>query len=110
MTGTTITVKFHPEMVRAMFDCGKDRTSRLDMLGNIGDTFNLKHPETHEKRTWRIAEINKHPLKEVAMHMYNKEGFISETDFMKFWNRIYPKCNDPNLTVFVHMLKGVSAQ
>lgn len=106
----TIKIKLNPEMIRAMFDCGKDRVSRLDIMGSIGDTFNLKHPETKERQSWEITEIKKHPLKEVAMHMYKKEGFVSEEEFMKFWNRAYPKCNDPNLTVFVHMLKGVGSE
>jgi hypothetical protein len=99
-----ITVKFHPDMVRAMFDCGKDRTSRLDLLGDIGNYFNLKHPDTYEQRYWKITAIDVHPLRYVAMHMYKKEGFVSENDFMQFWNKIYPRCSNPDNSVYVHML------
>lgn len=107
-TSTEITVNFHPEMVRAMFDCGKDRTSRFKKLGKVGDKFTLTHPDTLEQRKWEISEINKHTLGEVAMHMYKKEGFVSEEDFMKFWRKIHPERNNPRAHVYVHMLKGVT--
>lgn len=106
-TYTKIRIKFHPDMIRAMFDCGKDRTSRFKKLGKVGDTFTLTHPETLEQRKWQIAEINQHTLGEVAMHMYKKEGFVSEEDFMKFWNKIHPERNTPKMKVYVHMLKPI---
>lgn len=100
-----ITVKFHPDMIRAMFDCGKDRTSRFKKLGQIGDQFSLIHPETRECRTWEITEITQHTLGKVASYMYNQEGFISEDDFMMFWRKLYPDRNSPGLILHVHMLK-----
>ena len=105
MVAKEIAVKFHPDMIRAMFDCGKDRTSRFKKLGEVGDWFILTHPDTLEKREWQIAAIGKNRLGEVAMHMHKKEGFISEDDFWKFWNRIHPERNTPDLMVFVHMLE-----
>jgi hypothetical protein len=106
-TPTEIKVNFHPEMIRAMFDCGKDRTSRFKKLGKIGDTFTLIHPDTLEQRKWQISEINKHTLGEVAIHMHKKEGFVSEEDFMKFWRKVHPERNNPRAHVYVHMLEGV---
>jgi hypothetical protein len=38
------------------------------------------------------------------MHMHKKEGFVSEEDFMHFWNKTYPNCNNPDNSVYVHML------
>jgi hypothetical protein len=106
-TTPKIRVAFHPEMIRAMFDCGKDRTSRFKKLGEIGDTFTLTHPETLEQRKWQIVEINRHTLGEVATHMHKKEGFVSEEDFMLFWMKIHPERVDPKLKVYVHFLKPV---
>ena len=106
-TYTEIKVPFHNEMIRAMFDCGKDRTSRFKKLGDVGDRFELTHPDTLEQRWWMIDAIQKHPLKNVAMHMYQKEGFISEEDFMRFWVKIHPTRVAPTHQVFVHMLKLV---
>ena len=105
MKQNEITVTFHPEMVRAMFDCGKTQTARLNILGNIGDTFGLTHPDTQEKGSWTIIEITEHPLWYVAMHMHKKEGFVSETDFMRFWKKLYPKTKHSDTTVFVHTVK-----
>ena len=100
-----IKVPFHPEMIRAMFDCGKDRTSRFQKLGKVGDRFTLIHPDTLEQRRWKIIEINRHTLKDVSMHMHKQEGFISEDDFMQFWSKIHPERIDPRLKVYVHLLK-----
>ena len=104
-----ITIKFHPDMIRAMFDCGKDRTSRFKKLGKPGDRFTLTHPDTLEQRKWQISEINQHTLGEVAVHMHKKEGFISEKDFMKFWIKIHPERIDAKLKVYVHLLKPVDS-
>lgn len=105
MKQNEITVKFHPDMVRAMFDCGKNQTARLNILGEVGDLFRLTHPDTQEKGSWVIREINEHPLWYVAMHMHIKEGFVSEDDFMKFWKKLYPKTKHPDTTVFVHTVE-----
>jgi aspartate carbamoyltransferase catalytic subunit len=104
-TNKEITVKFHPDMVRAMFDCGKDMTSRFQKLGKVGDKFTLIHPDTLEQRKWQIIDINRHTLGEVTVHMHKQEGFISEKDFMKFWVKIHPERIDPRLKVYVHILK-----
>jgi hypothetical protein len=106
-TYTQINVPFYNEMIRAMFDCGKDRTSRFKKIGNVGDQFALTHPETMEQRWWMIDAIQKHTLGEVAMHMYKKEGFISEEDFMRFWVKMHPTRVTPTHQVFVHILKPV---
>ena len=104
-----ITVKFHNEMIRAMFDCGKDRTSRFKKLGEVGNQFSLTHPETGESRNWMITEINEQTLGKVASHMYNKEGFVSEEDFMRFWKKLYPTRSSANLLLYVHMLKEIQS-
>jgi hypothetical protein len=100
-----IRVDFHPEMVRAMFDCGKEQASRFRKLGDVGDTFTLTHPDTLEQRKWLIREINQHKLGEVAVHMHKQEGFISEEDFMRFWVKINPEKVDSRMRVYVHFLK-----
>lgn len=105
ITQDQIEVKFHPEMIRAMFDCGKDRTSRFKKLGQVGNKFPLTHPETGECRTWEITDINQQTLGKVASQMYNKEGFVSEEDFMRFWRKLYPTRSSVNLLLYVHMLK-----
>jgi len=104
-----ITVKFHPDMIRALFDCGKDRTSRFRKLGEVGNQFSLTHPETGECRTWAITDISKHTLGKVSAYMYNQEGFISQDDFMQFWMKIYPDRSSPDLMLYVHMLKEIQS-
>ena len=106
-TYTEIIVPFHDEMIRAMFDCEKDRTSRFKKLGQVGDQFVLIHPDTLEQRWWMINAIEKHQLGKVAMHMYQKEGFVSEDDFMRFWSKIHPTRVAPTHQVYVHILKPV---
>jgi hypothetical protein len=104
----TETIDFHPELIRALFDCGKTQTSRITPLGKEGDSFTLQHPETMETRDWQISDINRHTLHEVAMHMYKEEGFISENDFMRFWSKVYPEHLNPQRKVFVHALTPVN--
>lgn len=105
MSQNSITAKLHPEMIRAMFDCGKKQTSRFNRLGNPGDTITLTHPETDEQRSWIITGIPQHTLGHIAMHMYRQEGFISESDFMQFWAKIYPTKCSAELLLDVHLLK-----
>lgn len=104
-----INVVFHPEMIRAMFDCGTDQASRLKPIGVPGNIFSLKHPETFEVRKWEIIDISRHRLEEVAIHMHKREGFVSEEDFLKFWSKIYPEHLDPRKVIVVHMFKLVGA-
>ena len=99
-----ITPAFHNEMIRALFDCGKDRTSRFQKLGKVGDWFTVTHPDTHEQKSWELVKIEKHPLGEIAMHMHKQEGFISEDEFWRYWKKLHPGRNTPDLKVFVHIL------
>lgn len=104
-----IKAQFHPEMIRAMFDCGTNQTSQLKKLGEIGDKFTLNHPETGNRRTWQITDIREQPLGKVATQMYNLEGFVSEEDFMRFWKKCNSSHSSTNMLIYVHMLKELKS-
>jgi hypothetical protein len=79
----------------------KSATSRTKAYGNPGDEFEVDF--TTGKRVFKITNVQRMTLGEVAEHHYLEEGAISKEEFIHIWRQLYPSLGfSPDLKVFFH--------
>jgi hypothetical protein len=80
----------------------KTATSRTYIMGLIGDTFIIGI------KRFKIIDIIRLPLCDVAKNLYKSEGAKSPKEFIQVWESIHPfKGYDPNQMVYYHTFKEI---
>jgi hypothetical protein len=75
----------------------KTWTSRTKKYGEAGDTFEAFG------RTFRIDDVFKNRLGNVASLYYDREGVGSKQEFVELWKKIHPRKGfEPGQLVWVH--------
>ncbi len=106
---SNITLKFAPEMRQAIYEGRKCCTTRNKPKGEVGDTFVIG------ARDYRIVDVQKQTLNDVARLLYRQEGFEHPGEFIMFWKSLHPgDPYQPGRTGYVHWFarieQGADAQ
>jgi len=79
-----IDLKFSPAMAEAVLDGRKCCTSRRDLKGMPGDTFEI------DGKLFRIIDVSRERVADVALNFSRLEGFRSEDTCLEKLMEIYP--------------------
>ena len=95
-----IYLPFKEEFKGEMLTGGKTCTSRTKKYGKPGDVFE------RWGAMFKIVEIKKMALQDVADKLYRKEGFFSPVDFIACWEELHPRVGwVPDQIVYVHFFQ-----
>lgn len=82
-------IEFAPQFILPLLDGRKTQTTRIhDRFGDVGDFLTVDGGENYGLRL-QITAKQILPLIPVAMYRHDKEGFICEDYFNRFWDSLY---------------------
>lgn len=112
---TQIEILFSREMAIAAIEGRKIATTRNEKKGEIGDVFEIWHPDIPKKEAckffatpkFRLIDIQDMPLSVVCCRWFRLEGFDSPEAFEKTWRSLHRGHFTTGKTYYIHFFTRV---
>ena len=105
-----VEIPFSREMAIAAIESRKIATTRSDPKGDIGDEFEILHPDIPKNEAckyfatprFRIIEVYNEDLQCIRNKFFRLEGFESPQSFEKTWRSLHRGHFATNKDYFIH--------